>query len=257
MRTLIVVPTLNESESILALLNRIRIAAPDVEVLVVDDQSPDGTADLAEQAAGRLGQISVLRRTGQPGFAAAYRDGFAWGLARDYDAIGQMDADLSHDPKYLPELQAALESADIVIGSRYVDGGAVVNWGLHRKYLSRAGNRYTAFMLGAGIGDITAGFRLFRADLLELIYRDATHASGYGFQIELAYRALLAGARIDEVPITFVDRELGTSKMSVRIMAEALWLVTRWGTARRLGREPLEGATKNAAPLTRGGVFRN
>ncbi len=227
-----VIPTFNEAETIDEVLRRVRAALPDAEVLVVDDDSPDGTADLVERAGRELGGVHVLRRGGRPGFGAAYRAGFAWGMDRGARVLVQMDADLSHDPTALPTLVGALDGCDMVVGSRYVPGGSVPRWGLHRRLLSRGGNIYSALALGVAVRDMTSGYRVHRAETLRSIDLETVRADGYGFQIEVLYRAAQKGARIREVPICFVDRELGRSKMSGRIVAEALGLVTWWGAAR-------------------------
>ena len=230
MRTLVVTPTYLEAENITEFLTRLRAAVPEADVLVVDDNSPDGTGDLAEKAAAELGQITVMHRPGKSGLGVAYRAGFAWGLEREYEVLIQIDADLSHDPAVLPTLLEALdEGADLVIGSRYVPGGSVPHWPMHRRALSRYGNWYTSFALRTGVKDATAGYRAYRAEMLRKVRYDTTRAVGYGFQIELAYRVFRAGGRIVEVPITFTDRVRGHSKMSARIAAEELLLVTWWG----------------------------
>jgi len=238
----VVLPTYNEAANIVEVLTRVRQAAPEADVLVVDDASPDGTADLAEEAAGRLGQIHLLRRPGKSGLGNAYRSGFRWGLERGYDAFVEMDSDLSHDPAALPSLLGGLEAADLVIGSRYVPGGSIPQWGLHRRLLSEAGNRYASLMLGMKVRDLTSGYRAYDGDTLRLIDLDRVRADGYGFQIEMAYRAARGGASIAEVPIRFVDRVEGQSKMSMRTIVEALALVTVWGVRRVLGRRSRAGA---------------
>jgi dolichol-phosphate mannosyltransferase len=232
MHALVVVPTYNEAETIEDLLPRIRSALPHVEVLVVDDGSPDGTSDLAEQVGDTIGGVHVLRRAGQRGLGAAYREGYAWGLTRGVEAFLAMDADLSHDPAVLPVLLAELNNYDVVIGSRYIPGGSIPDWAWYRRLLSRAGNSYSSWMLDLPIRDVTSGFRAYRADVLRCINLGTIRADGYGFQIEMTYRAARAGARLTEVPIRFVDRQLGKSKMSGRIVVEALLLVTEWGLAR-------------------------
>jgi dolichol-phosphate mannosyltransferase len=236
-RTLVVTPTYLEAENITEFLTRLRKAVPEADVLVVDDNSPDETGDLAEQAAEDLGQIEVLHQAGKTGLGVAYRAGFARGPEQGYDALVQIDADLSHDPAALPSLLAELEAgADLVIGSRYVPGGSVPHWPLHRRALSRFGNRYTSFALRTGVNDATAGYRAYRADMLRTVRYDTTRAVGYGFQIELAYRVSRAGGRIVEVPITFTDRTRGQSKMSPKVAAEELLLVSWWGLLDRLPR---------------------
>jgi dolichol-phosphate mannosyltransferase len=232
MNTLVVLPTYNEVHTIEQVLRRIQAATPDVETLVVDDSSPDGTADLAEKVAEDLGTVYVLRRETRYGLGAAYRAGFAWGLEHGADVLVEMDADLSHDPAALPTLLAGMVTHDLVIGSRYMPGGSIPQWSLPRRLLSRGGNWYSALMLGVKIRDLTSGYRALRADLVRSLDMDTVRADGYGFQIEVAYRAAQAGARVQEVPIRFVDRELGVSKMSGAIVVEALMLVTRLGLSR-------------------------
>ena len=232
MHALVVLPTYNEAANIEDVLRRIRASLPDAEVLVVDDDSPDGTSDLAATIGAEVGGVHVLTREGRPGFGEAYRAGFAWGLERGAQVLVQMDADLSHDPAALPQLLAGLAEHDLVIGSRYIPGGSVPHWGLHRRLLSLAGNRYAAIMLGLPLHDVTSGYRVWAAAMLRTIDLRSVRAEGYGFQIEMTLRAVRAGARVREVPITFVDRRLGESKMSGTIVGEALLQVTRWGLAR-------------------------
>ncbi len=238
MTPLVVLPTYLEAENVQDVLARIRAAVPDAHVLVVDDGSPDGTADLAEATARELGGIDVMRRTEKSGLGPAYRAGFAWGLARDHDILIEMDADLSHDPEVLPVLIATVREggADLAIGSRYVPGGAVPGWPRNRRLLSQWGNRYIALMLQLPVRDATAGFRAYRRSILEEIGLDRVGADGYGFQIEMAYAVAKAGGTIVEVPITFRDRIRGVSKMSPNIVSEALVLVTRWGVRDRVER---------------------
>jgi dolichol-phosphate mannosyltransferase len=234
MKVLVVLPTYNEAENIGEVLGRTREALPDADVLVVDDGSPDGTADLAEGIGRDAGHIEVLRRDRRRGLGDAYRAGFSWGMDHGYDAMIEMDSDLSHDPAALPSLVAPLEDHDLVIGSRYVAGGSIPEWAPHRRFLSRGGNVYSAWMLGVPVKDMTAGYRAYRATVLKDIDLQTIRADGYGFQIEMTYRTAQVGGRICEVPIRFVDRQLGQSKMSSRIVFEALWLVTRWGVKRRV-----------------------
>ncbi len=242
MRVLVVLPTYREAENIATVLRRIRAADRAAHVLVVDDASPDGTADLALAMGEELGGVDVLRRPGKAGLGSAYRDGFAWGLDRGFEAFVEMDSDLSHDPSALPDLVAPLgQGLDVVVGSRYVPGGSMPNWGMHRKALSRAGNVYAAWLLRLDVTDATSGYRAYSANILRRIDLGAVRADGYGFQIEMVYRAVLAGGRVTEVPIRFVDRVEGRSKMSMRIIVEALGLVTWWGVARLFGRRPASG----------------
>jgi dolichol-phosphate mannosyltransferase len=244
-RTLVITPTYVEAENIDEFLRRARAALPSADILVVDDNSPDGTADIAEATAAELGHIDVLRRPAKQGLGSAYRAGFAIGLDKGYEALVQIDADLSHDPAVLPELLDALESgADLAIGSRYVPGGEIPHWPWFRRALSRYGNRYAAFVLGTRVKDATSGYRIYRADTLKAIDYSTTRAKGYGFQIETEYRVHVWGGRITEVPIVFTDRVRGYSKMTWFIFAEELLLVTWWGIrdrARRLWRRRRPG----------------
>ncbi|HJV08733.1 MAG TPA: polyprenol monophosphomannose synthase, partial [Acidimicrobiales bacterium] len=237
MRALVVLPTYQEAENIAEVLRRLRAAAPGADVLVVDDSSPDGTAAMAKAVGHELGNIDVLVRPGKSGLGSAYRAGFAEGMARGYDVLVEMDSDLSHDPARLPALLRAVEAgADLALGSRYVPGGLIPNWPFHRRFLSRAGNRYAASVLGLDVRDATSGFRAYRAEALRGIDLGSVRADGYGFQIEMAYRVARLGGRIVEVPIEFRDRERGNSKMSGRIIVEALALVSWWGIRDRLAR---------------------
>lgn len=230
MRPLVVIPTYNEIENITTVLGLALDAAPDADVLVVDDSSPDGTADAVRAHPAVGARVHLLVRAEKSGLGAAYRAGFAWGRAQGYDVLIEMDADLSHDPHDLPRLLGAIaDGADLAIGSRYVPGGSIPDWAWHRKLLSDWGNRYTRGMLGLGVRDTTAGFRAYRGALLDRLDLDAIGAEGYGFQIEMTYRSVQAGAAITEIPIAFTDRTEGTSKMSSRIIVEALALVARWG----------------------------
>jgi dolichol-phosphate mannosyltransferase len=236
-RVLVVLPTYQEAANIAEVLRRLRAAVPAADVLVVDDGSPDGTADLAARVGEELGGVAVLRRPGKAGLGSAYREGFRRGLAEGYEALVEMDADLSHDPAALPSLVAAVaDGADLAIGSRYVPGGTIPNWSWHRRALSRWGNRYAAWALRLPVRDATSGFRVYRAAAVAKVDLDTVRADGYGFQIEMAYRVAHLGGTIVEVPISFTDRVRGTSKMSGRIVAEALALVTWWGLRDRLRR---------------------
>ena len=229
MRVLVVVPTYNERDNVGILIPAIREALPTADVLVVDDNSPDGTGDRVEQVASELGQITLLRRSGKLGLGSAYRAGFDYGLDQGYDVVVSMDVDLSHDPEVLPELVRMIEAgADAVIGSRYVPGGATVNWPLHRRVLSRWGNRYTSLVLRLQVRDCTSGYRAYRAEALKEIDPGSTSADGYAFLTELVRRLVRANLRIVETPIVFRDRRYGTSKMSGRIVVESMWLVTTW-----------------------------
>lgn len=232
---LVVIPTYEEAANIDTVLRRLRAAAPSVTVLVVDDGSPDGTADLAEAAGRELGQVAVLRRSEKSGLGSAYRAGFEVGLAAGHTVLLEMDADLSHDPADVPRLLEAIhDGAALAVGSRYVPGGSTPHWPLHRRLLSRGGNRYVNLVLGLPLRDATAGFRAYRADVLEAIDYATTRADGYAFQVEMAYRVAQSGGRVVELPVVFSDRERGTSKMSGRIVVEAMALVTWWALRDRL-----------------------
>ena len=236
--SLVVVPTYQEADNIGSLLRAVRSAVPEAEVLVLDDNSPDGTGKLAEEIADELGSITVLHRQAKEGLGAAYREGFAWALARPFDVVVQMDCDLSHDPAELPAMIALVSDGDVdcAIGSRYVPGGSTPNWPLHRRLLSRYGNRYTAAVLGLPVHDVTSGFRAYRSEVLRAIHPETTRSNGYAFMSELARRLIGEDCTFREHPITFVDRAYGTSKMSVAIMVESLTLVTAWGARQRLAR---------------------
>lgn len=237
MRTIVVLPTYNEAENLDAFARRLRGELPDLELLIVDDSSPDGTGDIADQLAAELGGIKVLHRADKTGLGSAYREGFRLALDERVDVVVSMDADFSHDIAAIPSLVAAIEAgADMVIGSRYVPGGRVRDWPFHRRLLSKWGNRYTARALRVRVTDCTSGFRAYRATAMERIDVGTTTAEGYAFLTELVRRMSAADARIDEVPIEFVDRRHGTSKMSWRIVAESMLLVTRWGLRERVGR---------------------
>ena len=233
----VIIPTYNERDNLEQIAGRIRTAVPGADILVVDDNSPDGTGEIADKLAAADPRIHVLHRPGKSGLGTAYIAGFDWGLARGYGAMVEHDADGSHDPADLPNMLAALERADLVIGSRYVPGGTVVNWPRSREMLSRGANIYVRIMLGIGIHDATAGFRAYRADTLRAIGLDEVESQGYCFQIDLTLRTARRGLVIKEVPITFTERARGASKMSRAVVAEALWRVAQWGVASRLGRK--------------------
>jgi len=224
-KVLIIMPTFNEAENLELIVAAVHEAVPFVNMLIIDDGSPDGTGDIADKLAADDERISVLHRTGKLGLGSAYITGFKWALERDYERVFEMDADFSHDPKYLRPMLDALETHDMVVGSRYVAGGGTENWGLGRKLISRGGGMYSRMVLGMKVRDLTAGFVAYRRETLEAIDLDAVSAAGYGFQIELKYRVHCAGLSITEIPIIFPDRVRGESKMSGGIFVEALGLV--------------------------------
>lgn len=237
MRALVVIPTFNEAESIETVIGKVIGADHRVEVLVVDDSSPDGTGDLVARLAGVDQRVHLLRRPAKQGLGVAYRAGFAWGMERGYGAMVEMDADLSHPPDRLPVLLDELERADLVIGSRYVPGGSTVNWSPLRKLISRGGNAYVRLALGLPVHDATAGYRAYRREVLEALPVSAIESNGYCFQVETAHRTWREGFVVVEVPITFTERVSGVSKMSQRIVIEALLRVALWaltGGRRRL-----------------------
>ncbi len=223
---LVIVPTYNERDNLPAIIAAVHEHLPEADLLVVDDNSPDGTGAVADEIAARDKKVHVLHRPGKQGLGTAYVAGFKWALAREYQFMFEMDCDFSHDPKYLPIMLARARSgADLVLGSRYVDGGGTVNWGPMRKLISRGGSLYARTILGIGVRDLTGGFKCFRRATLEKLDLDSVSAQGYGFQIEMTYRAVKQGLRVEEIPIVFVDRRVGQSKMSKKIFLEALTLV--------------------------------
>jgi dolichol-phosphate mannosyltransferase len=232
-RVVMVVPTYNERDNLEWIVSRVRAAVPEVDVLVVDDGSPDGTGDVADRMAAGDRQVTVLHRDQKTGLGAAYLHGFRVALERGYDVVGEMDADGSHQPEQLPALLEALRGADLVIGSRWVRAGSVVNWPLSRKILSVGGNVYARMLLGIPVRDVTAGYRLFRRTTLEAIDLESVQSAGYIFQTDLAFRTVRAGLRVVEVPIEFVERVRGESKMSRDIAAESLRRITTWGLRER------------------------
>ncbi|MBV8931016.1 MAG: polyprenol monophosphomannose synthase [Kutzneria sp.] len=233
-KVLVVIPTYNERENLGPIVKRLHETLPDVHVLVVDDGSPDGTGALADELAAADQRLHVMHRTEKAGLGAAYVAGFTWVLERDYGVVVEMDADGSHAPEDLPRLLDALDDADLVLGSRYVPGGRVVNWPKYREVISRCGGLYSRMALGAKIRDITGGFKAFRREVLEKITISTVASQGYCFQIDLTWRTIEAGFEVVEVPITFTERAIGESKMSGAIVREALWRVTKWGVRRRL-----------------------
>lgn len=232
---LVVIPTYNELENLRPITARIRTVVPNAHILVADDNSPDGTGKLADELAAADDHLHVLHRTGKEGLGAAYLAGFRWGIDNGYQVLVEHDADGSHQPEYLPSILERLQTADAVKGSRYVKGGSTKGWPLHRELLSRGGNLWTQLMLGLPVKDATGGFVAWRASTLQGMGLDGVEAAGYGFQVELVRRAIRAGYRVAEVPIEFVEREYGDSKMSGAIVVEAMALTTRWGWKYRTG----------------------
>lgn len=228
-----VVPTFNEAANIDWILGRLRAAEPEVDVLVVDDSSPDGTGEIADRLAAADPRVQVLHRRAKGGLGAAYLAGFDWALREGYDAIGEMDADGSHQPEQLHRLIDALATADLVIGSRWIPGGSVVNWPRRRELLSRGGNLYVRLLLGISVQDATAGYRLYRRSTLETIDLSSVESTGYVFQTDLVERTLRAGLTVREVPIEFIERTRGDSKMSGAVATESLRRITGWGLRRR------------------------
>ena len=231
----VLIPTYNERENLAPIVARLRAAVPEADVLVLDDNSPDGTGAVADRLAGDDDQVRVLHRKTKEGLGAAYLAGFAWALDKGYDVLVEMDADGSHQPEQLRSLLVALADADVVLGSRWVPGGSVVNWPIHRKALSLGGNVYTRVLLGMPIGDATGGFRAYRASALRSMDLHDVASAGYCFQVDLVWRAVRRGLSVVEVPITFVERTIGDSKMSEGIVRESLRNITMWGASYRLG----------------------
>jgi dolichol-phosphate mannosyltransferase len=227
------IPTYNERDNVEWIVGRVRAAEPDAHVLVVDDNSPDGTGELADALAAGDDHVHVLHRPGKQGLGRAYIEAMRWGVAHGYRVLVELDADGSHQPEQLGRLLAKTADADVVLGSRWVAGGAVENWPAYRKAISRVGSAYARFALGLKVRDVTGGYRAFRASALEELDLDAVHSHGYAFQVDMLYRAERAGLTVTEVPITFVERERGASKMSLGIVAEAMLRVTFWALSRR------------------------
>jgi dolichol-phosphate mannosyltransferase len=247
---LVIIPTYNEAENIRVIVDRLRRAVPSVDLLIADDNSPDGTGRIADELAGDDKAIQVMHRAGKQGLGAAYLAGFAWAKDRNYDAVVEMDADGSHAPEELSRLLDALSEADVVLGSRWVAGGTVVNWPWHRHLISRTGNLYTRLALRMPLRDATGGYRAYRMAALDKMDVDTVASQGYCFQVDLAWRAVRQGFRVVEVPIRFAERERGASKMSSSIVREALWRVTVWGAQARwstlrtmVGKPPMAEAT--------------
>jgi dolichol-phosphate mannosyltransferase len=241
MKTLIIIPTYDERENLRPLLEAIFSQAPKTDLLIVDDNSPDGTGELADQIAREDSRVHVIHRSGKLGLGTAYIAGFKYAIDQHYDAAFEMDADFSHDPRFLPDFLKEIEHADLVIGSRYIRGGGTPNWSPLRRFISGGGNIFARFMLGIPVHDCTAGFRCYRREVLENIGLDGVESQGYGFQVEMTYRTLRQGYKIVETPIIFVDRRVGKSKMSRKIVIEAFTYVLRT----RFGKKP-----ENRTPLT-------
>ena len=254
-RALVVIPTYNERENIAAIVSRVRAAVPAASVLVVDDSSPDGTGVIADELAAADASVRVLHRTEKNGLGAAYLDAFAWALAEGFDPIVQMDADGSHQPEQLTRLLDALADVetpvDLVIGSRWIDGGSIENWPRRRQWLSRGGSAYARWVLRLPTRDATAGYRACRADALRRRRLDDVHTRGYGFQVDMLWHAREAGLVVVEVPVTFVERARGRSKMSAGIVIEAMMRVTGWGIRSRLGRGLPQPASSNGSETKR------
>jgi dolichol-phosphate mannosyltransferase len=242
-RGIVVIPTYNEAGNLEDIVTRVRTSVPSFDVLVVDDASPDGTGELADKLAERDPQVLVRHRLGKQGIGVAYIGAFGWALTHGYDVLVQMDADGSHQPEQLPRLLATLEHADLVLGSRWVPGGSVVNWPRSRQVLSRGGNRYARLALGVGLADATGGYRVWRRATLEGLHLTTVSSSGYCFQIDLVWRAVRAGFRVVEVPIEFVERTRGESKMNRAIVGEAFVRVGYWGARHRM-RQAVEVARR-------------
>jgi glycosyltransferase involved in cell wall biosynthesis len=248
MKSLLVLPTYNEAGTIAEVVDRVLASTPDVDVLVVDDASPDGTGEIADRIAASTDRVRVLHRPAKGGLGPAYLAGFRIGLDAAYDALLEMDADLSHDPDVVPKLIAAVEGADLAIGSRYVPGGATRNWSRGRRFLSRGGTLYAKLLLGLALTDATSGFRCYRRAVLETIPLQEIHSGGYAFQIEMAWRAWILGFAAVEVPIVFTERREGASKMSRSIVVEALARVLGWGLRfRRPARSPHPRSVRRAS----------
>lgn len=251
-RILVIIPTFNELESLPVIIERVRASVPEAHILVADDNSPDGTGRLADEFANRDSHIQVMHRLGKEGLGAAYLAGFAWALQEGYDVVVEMDADGSHQPEQLPRLLDALRDADLVLGSRWVEGGGTVNWPKSRQFLSKGGSFYTRVLLGIPLRDVTGGYRAFRADALRKLDLHEVASQGYCFQVDLAWRASQRNLKVVEVPITFVERTAGSSKMSQKIVVEALWRVTVWGFDDRVTRVRRKASRRRAEELRKG-----
>ncbi len=245
-RIVVIIPTFNESDTLPPIVERVRTSVPEADVLIVDDNSPDGTGEVADGISAEDPQVHVMHRLGKEGLGAAYLAGFSWALQSGYDVVVEMDADGSHQPEQLPRLLDGLRGADLVLGSRWVPGGQTVNWPRSRQLISQGGSTYTRLMLGVPLRDATGGYRAFRADTLRRLDLHEVASQGYCFQIDLAWRALQRGMVVREVPITFVERTAGDSKMSRKIVVEALWRVTAWGVDDKVTRIRRRAAARRA-----------
>ncbi len=253
MKSIVVIPTYNEAENIVQLVPQILQRDPALHILIVDDNSPDGTGDIADRLvneAKNAGRVHALHRPGKQGLGRAYLAGFAWALAREYDAMIEMDADLSHDPLYLPSLIAAAETADVVIGSRYLNGISVINWPLRRILLSWGANQYVQRVARLKVNDCTSGYRLYRRQALEALDLPSVHSNGYSFQVEMTFRAQMAECRITEVPIIFVERRAGQSKMSKRVVWESIWMPIHLRLRTRALKRQLTRARRSPLPAS-------
>jgi dolichol-phosphate mannosyltransferase len=243
----VIIPTFNEIENLPIIAGRVRAAVPEADILVADDNSPDGTGRAADELAADDDHVHVMHRLGKEGLGAAYLAGFAWALQAGYDVVVEMDADGSHQPEQLPRLLDALRDADVVLGSRWVPGGSTVNWPRSRQLISQGGSLYSRVLLGVPIRDITGGYRAFRAETLRKLDLHEVASQGYCFQVDLAWRAMQRGLRVKEVPITFVERTRGASKMSRKIVFEALWRVTAWGVDDKVTRMRARSLARRAS----------
>ena len=254
-RVVVLIPTYNERENLPLVVQRVRLSVPSVDILVLDDNSPDGTGEIADALAAADPQVHVMHRAGKQGLGAAYKAGFAWAIERDYDAAVEMDADGSHQPEQLPALLAAAEDADLVIGSRWIKGGSVVNWPAHRKVISIGGNIYVKAMLGLPVNDATGGYRVYRTSALQAMDLDSVSSAGYGFQVDMTRALVAAGLKAVEVPIEFIERLIGESKMSQDIVKEAFVNVGKQGVAYR--RRQLAGLASRVVARRQEGTWHS
>lgn len=249
-RTLVIIPTYNESENMRGIVEMVLQQSPAIDLLIVDDNSPDGTGDIVEEMSRKQPRLHLMRRAGKLGLGTAYIAGFKWGLTRGYDYLMEMDADFSHDPNELPNFLKKIEEADLVLGSRYCNGIRVINWPLSRLVLSKGAAWYVRLITGLPVTDPTGGFKCFRREVLEAIELDKVRSNGYAFQVEMTYKAWMKGFRVAETPITFVDRYAGQSKMSGKIVREALWMVWLLAFSHGFRRAPSKSARSSPSPST-------